>query len=378
LATAALAKDTPETAAYADQLQSRQDQTNNRVGEKVNQALAPDPYLQKQDELRTALYSQAAPLYEQAYKQFPSVQAPALNALMNTPAGQEAAQRAFVKMQNLQLPIGQPDATGMVRAPSLQYLDYVKRSFDDMIGQEEGHGINYHATDDGRVLRQMRDQLKTQVDQATQLPNGQPGPYQQARQQYGGDLEVLDALRSGREEFNRLTPADLQQRVGNMSFAERDAFRSGVAENLFQKLNNTAGPANPAAKIVNTPGMQEKIAAIFEKPSDATRFLQGLQREAEMFEQTRPMIGAARRGQASSAVPPSIGTIAKSTMMMPDTAAQISSTLSSTGPEAQAAIARLRSSADRLRQRNEIGNLAGVAGGAGLGAAVTPSDMQAQ
>lgn len=378
LAAAALAKDTPETQQMAAGLANRQEGANARVQEKVNQALAPDPYLQKQEDLTSALYKNAEPLYTQAYQQFPKVKSQSLMDLMNTPAGQEAAQRAFTKMQNLQKPIGQPNAMGMVEAPSLEYLDYVKRSLDDMITREEGSGANYSATDDGRILRQMRNKLVSEIDQATALPNGQPGPWQQARQQYRGDLEVRDALRSGNEDFNRMTPAELQARVADMSFAERDAFRSGVAENLFQKLNKTSDTVNPAAKITSTPGLQEKLMAIFEKPGDAAKFMQGLDREAQMFEQSKPMLGAAKRGAASSQIPPSLATMARSTLMKPDTAGQITTTLNTVGPDAQAALQRLRGAADRLRSRSELGNMAGTAGAAGLATGITPSPMAQQ
>lgn len=377
LATAALGKDTPETGQFADMLQQRQEGASGRVQDKINQALAPDPYLQKQTELRNALYNNASPLYVQAYKQFPAVQSRALMELMNTPAGKEAAQRAFLKMQNLQLPIGVPNATGMITKPSLQYLDYVKRAFDDMITQEEGSGANYHATDDGRILRQMRDKLKNEVDAVTRGPNGQPGPYQAAREQYAGDLEMVDALRSGNEDFKRLTPQQLAEKVSQMSYAERDAFRSGVAEHLFQNLGNTRDAVNPAQKVLATPNLRDKIAAIFEKPQDATRFMEGLQREAETFEAARPQLGAARRGQAQSAVPPSIAQMARARLMLPSTASDIATTLGSQGQDATNALNRLRDISQRLQRRQEIGNLAGTATATGVGVGMTPSNTEA-
>lgn len=376
LAAAALAKDTPETQHMAEKLSQRQEGANARVQEKVNQALAPDPYDQKLGELTTALYTNADPLYQQAYKAFPGVQSKSLMELMNTPAGQEAAQRAVLKMQNLQKPIGAVNpVTDMVMKPSLEYLDYVKRAFDDMIRQEEGSGPNRVATDDGHILRQMRDKLVNELDTVTRGPGGQPGPYQAARAQYKGDLEVRDALRSGNEEFKNATPAQLQAAIQGMSFAEKDAFKSGVAEYLFQRLNNTTDTQNPAQRIINTPGLREKLSVIFDKPAEANRFLQGIEREAQVFDQSKPMLGAAKRGAAQSQVPPSLAQMARTTLMRPETAGQITNTLGSVGPEAQAAMTRLRASADRLRQRSDIGNLAGVAGAAGLGAGITPSDQ---
>lgn len=376
LAASALTKDTPETAAFADQLAQRQQGANTRVGEQVNQALKPDAYAQHEQDLKTALYSNAKPLYDQAYAAFPAVQSQSLLQLMNTPSGQEAATRAVRMMQDARVPLGQPDATGMIRAPSLQYLDYVKRALDDMIGREEGSGVNYQATSQGRILRGMRGDLVNEVDKATQLPNGQPGPWQQARQQYGGDLEVLDALRSGRDDFPRLTPDELQAKVGQMSYAEKDAFRSGVAEGLFNRLGNSAEGTNPAKKIASTPALQDKLGAIFDKPGDAVKFLSGLDRESDLFEQTKPLLRASGKAQAESVTAPSVSHLLRGRLMTDATAGDIANTLSvGTGPDAQAKIQRLRDAADRLTARSDLSNTLGLAGagGASIAAVPTPS-----
>jgi len=381
LAASALTKDTPQTADFARDLAARQAGANTRVGDQINQALKPDPYLQQEQNLKTALYSNAKPLYDQAYAAFPAVKSQKLMELMNTPSGQEAAARAVRMMQDARVPIGQADATGMIRSPSLQYLDYVKRGLDDMINREEGSGINYQATSQGRILRQMRGDLVNEVDQATQLPNGQPGPWQQARAQYGGDLEVLDALRSGRDDFARMTPEDLKARVGNMSYAERDAFRSGVAEGLFQKLGNSAEGTNPAKKISSTPALQDKLGAIFDQPSEAVKFLSALDRESDLFEQSKPLLRAAGKAQADSVTAPSLVQVARGHMMSPGTASEIADTLSAgAGPEAQAKIQRLQAAADRLKARADLGNSVGlpIAAGAAIGAVPTPNSQAAQ
>ena len=378
LAKAALSKDTGSGRQYADQLNQRQEQAGSRVGDRVNQALAPDPYLQQSETLRDALYRNSAPLYQAAYQAFPAIRSQALFDLMNTPAGGEAAQRALTKMQNKQRPIGAMNSvTGMVERPSLEYLDNVKRSLDDMILREEGSGANYQATDDGSILRQMREKLRNELDAATALPNGQPGPYQQARQQYAGDLEVLDALRSGREDFKALTPEALQQKMQQMSFAERDAFRSGVAEFFFRQLGGATEGVNPAKRLISTPDIADKIGAIFENPRDATRFISGLQRESEMFDTAKPVMTAAKQGQERAVTPESITSLARSKMMTKQTASDINANMAttSTDPHALDKINRLRDAADRLRSRDTIANKVGVAVGAGAAGAASPSGI---
>lgn len=374
LATAAIGKDTPGSAAYADQLSGRQADAGARVGEQINQALAPDPYLQKQQQLKDALYTNAKPLYQQAYAQFPAVKSQALMQIMDRPSGQEAAMRAARMMQDEGVPIGKPDATGMVQAPSLQYLDYVKRAFDDMITGEEGVGPGHSATQQGRVLRGMRKSLVSEMDTATVDPQTGTSPYAEARKTYAGDLEVSDALRSGREDFTRLTPEELQAKVTGMSYAEKDAFKSGVAEGLFQKLNNTSHEANAAKRIVGTPGLQQKLSAIFDKPSDATKFLGSLEREQEMFDASKPLLKAAGKGQAEAgADAPSLMTLARKKLMRSDTADEISGIMATPSPQAAATLKRLQGQADRLRNQQRFGNFAGQAAAVGAATGVTPT-----
>jgi hypothetical protein len=380
LAKAALTKDTQAGRGYADQLKLRQDQASDRAGDIVNQGLAPDPYLQQTEKLKGALYKNASPLYDAAYKAFPQVQSKALFDIMGTPAGSEAAKRAFIKMQNKQRPIGAVNPqTGLVDKPSLEYLDNVKRSLDDMIIREEGSGASYQPTDDGQILRGMREKLRNELDAATALPNGQPGPYQSARQQYAGDLEVLDALRSGREDFKGLSPEALQQKIAGMSFAEKDAYRSGVAEYLFRQLGSRGeNPnVNPAAKLLSLPDIADKVGSLFDKPRDATNFLSSLQREAEMFDTSKPLMTTARKGQEESMTPGSIASLARAKMMTENTANDISSNMATTAtdPQAMDKIARLRAAADRLRSRDTVANQAGVAIGAGAAGATMPSNI---
>lgn len=382
LAKAALTKDTPGGRAYGDQLKQRQAGANDRVGDIVNNSLAPDPYLQQTDKLKDALYTNASPMYDAAYKAFPAVQTKTLMGIMSTPAGREATQRAFIKMQNKQRPIGVPNPqTGLVEKPSLEYLDNVKRSLDDMIIREEGSGANYRPTDDGQILRGMREKLRNELDAATALPGGAPGPYQAARQQYAGDLEVLDALRSGSEDFKGLSPEALQQKVQGMSFAERDAYRSGVAEYLFRQLGSRGeNPnVNPGAKILSNPDIAEKVGAIFEKPREATNFMASLQREADTFDTAKPLVTAATKGQEQAMSPGSLTSFARSKLMTEKTANDISSNMSTsaTDPQAMNKIQRLRDAADRLRSRDTIANQAGVALGAGAAGATMPSNINA-
>lgn len=375
LTRAAIYKDTPESADLLSNLEDRQAGAPERVADITNKALAPDDYAGKTQELREALYTKAAPLYEQAFTAFPSVKSQALSAIMNTPAGQEAAARAFTSMQNKRLPIGAPDATGMVQNPSLQYLDQIKRALDDMIVREEGVGPTYQATEAGRDLRGLRKSLVDELDKATMGAQGQPSPYRAARDQYAGDLEVMDALRSGRENFDKMTPADVRSSMQTMDYSSRDAFRSGVAEGIFQRIGNMGPNRNGAQAVIGNPNLQQKLMAIFDTPQQATKFISNLQREAQIFDSGQMLTKQGEKGQLMSMQPTSISTMLRGQLMRPATAGQVSETMGLTpnDPQAGEKLARLRAAADRLRSRSGTSNLVGTAGAAGASAALTPN-----
>jgi hypothetical protein len=379
LASAALRKDVPESAAMLGALQAREAQTAPGVGETVNQAFKPDDYYAKTEQLRNELYTKAAPLYEQAYSQFPSVKTQTLMGIMNTPSGQEAAARAFRMMQDMQVPIGQADVTGMVQNPSLQYLDQVKRALDDMIIGEEGSGINYQATQQGRILRDMRSKLVNELDQATVGPNGR-SPYREARDQYAGDLDIMDALRGGRETFDKLTPQEVQQLMGKLDWSARDAYRTGVAEGIMQKIGNMAANRNTARAVIANPNLQAKILATFDNPRDGQRFIDSLARQAEVFATGRQMIRAGEAGQTMSVQPKSIGQMMRSHLMRKGTAADISETMGTMAndPLAREKMDRLQDTADTLRRQKEISRLLGGATAAGMATAMTPSPQTEQ
>jgi hypothetical protein len=163
-----------------------------------------------------------------------------------------------------------------------------------------------------------------------------------------------------------------------MSYAERDAYRSGVAEGLFRQLGANAGEgSNPALRVLGGDDFANKIGMIFEKPADATRFMSGLQREAQMFSESKPLITSGKRGEENSVVPGSLSSLAKSRFMTEKTANDVAANMSgqATDPHALDKIARLRDAADRLRSRDTIAARVGAPVAAGAATASIPSNI---
>jgi hypothetical protein len=395
LAQAVATKPGPKVGQYVSDLADRQATSGDRVTDLVNKALKPDDYTDKLKDLTTALYQNAKPLYEQAYAQFPKVKSDTIFDILGTKFGKTAGKRAYQLMQADQVPIGQTDAAGFLKKPSLQYLDYVKRALDDQVTSARNAGD----TNLARIVGGMRDRLKNELDTITQGPNGQPGPYQAARAQYAGDLEVRDALKMGRDEFGRMTPRDLANATANMSYAEKDALRTGAAENLFQQIASTPANANAAAKLANIPSVQQKLGTLFDKPSDYNKFMDALQQEMQNFNQSRQIISTAMRartGEAAAGLDPTghLGEAAAETVLAPlhpawagaraarwvgnkmmpsDTAEQAASMLGTTnGPQGAAALDILKRQAAQLGNRQNMATSAGLTAAGGLGPVSAP------
>lgn len=283
-------------------LKERAEGAGERTMDQVNLGLKPDPYFDELDKLKDNLYTNSKPLYQQAYAANPAIQSKVLMQLLNTPDGKKAVKMALRIMRNEGKKIGKQDAMGLVSKPSLEFLDYVKRGMDQLITKEEGSGINYQATELGRSMRSLRNALRDELDAATTPANGE-SLYKKAREQYAGDLEVLDALQAGRTEFTKLQPQELVKRLGTMSFAEKDAFRTGAAQALFEQIESPTGDFNAARKVIGSAAMRKKLRPLFDTPKQYELFETALKREAELYELDKKSTRRAEAGQEQHAQP---------------------------------------------------------------------------
>lgn len=297
----------PETglqnaSTILQRLRDRAEGAGERTMERVNENLKPDPYFDQLDKLRDNLYTNSKPLYQQAYAANPAVSSKVLPHLLDTPDGKKAVKMALRIMRNEGKKIGKQDAMGMVTKPSLEFLDYVKRGMDQLITKEEGTGVNYQATELGKSMRALRNALRDELDVATTPKKGE-SLYKKAREQYAGDLEVLDALQTGRSEFTKLQPQELQKRFNTMSFAEKDAFRTGAAQAIFEQIESPTGDFNAARKVIGSAAMRKKLRPMFDTDKQYELFETALKREAELYELDKKSMRRAEAGQEQHAQP---------------------------------------------------------------------------
>lgn len=261
---------------FVDNQDIKQDGSYSRVEDQMNRGMAPSEYFAEHDKLQHELYNNSKPLYDKAYKKYPGIKSTVFMELMNTKDGKKAIGEAFRLMELDGKPIGRANAAGIVQKPSLEFLDYVKRGLDQMITVEEKGG----ATPLGRAWRHKRNQLRDELD--TAAPE-----YAAARQQYAGDLEVRDALVMGRSDFNKMAPEEVRRYINDASWAERDAFRSGVFQFMQDQLGRPSGDFNPAKRILGSDSMRAKLEASFDDPKKWKVFEAALSKEADMYDRTK-------------------------------------------------------------------------------------------
>jgi hypothetical protein len=176
----------------------------------------------------------------------------------------------------------------VTRLPDVRTLDYIKRGIDATIDSGfRGQGMS---TAEAQALRQLRNQFVNAIDE--NVPQ-----YAAARKLYAGDMEVLDAMRAGMKDFNKMDHEQVIKLVSTMSQAEKDAFRTGVSRELYSKVMDSSNNFNAAQRIIGSPEMQAKLQPLFDSPQKFDLFRAALEREAQLFSQANKVLGGSQTGK---------------------------------------------------------------------------------
>jgi hypothetical protein len=132
--------------------------------------------------------------------------------------------------------------------------------------------------------------------------------YREALERYAGDTEVKQALRSGFEDFNKLTNEEINRMftrapsAGGMSDAEKDAFVTGVNRFLYGRLMEAPIGQNAVGRLIRSPEMEAKLRPMFDSPAHFDLFKAALEREGQLYDQgKRALESAVRGGRARAA-----------------------------------------------------------------------------
>ena len=299
-----------------------------RIAQAVKKGLDPQDYYAAEDAFLSNLRTRAAPLYDQAYEQFPSIASRALNRLLKSKTGLKALRETAEIIENERAggaaaylgkvdeeltaaaraaaDVGKMEGVGLpgvTKGFSLQTWDQIKRGFDSLLDSPAYRNeLTGRLNTRGRSVDQMRRTLLKELDKAT---GGEKSVYAKARATYSGDAEVMGALREGKKALN-MDPEQITRRMADLSDAGKEAYRSGMARALKDVVDKTPDKGSAAGRIFGNARKRAQIRAIFpdqesynllRKTLVAEQRFTKLQREALGGSPTQP-----RQAQAADAL----------------------------------------------------------------------------
>jgi hypothetical protein len=295
--------------------------SRERTYAQTRKAMQPGNFYADEQKMVKELRKQADTLYDKAYA-FGDVDDPRIIDALKNPRFQEfwskargiadtEAQAAKLRgedpskfaLPEIYKPTGKFDAAGneileLTKLPDVRTLDYVKRGIDATIeaGYTSAKGMS---SAEANALKQLRNVYVNAIDEAT---GGANSPYLKARQAYSGDMEVLDAMRAGMKDFNKLDHEQVIDMISKMGVAEKDAFRTGVVRDIYSKIMDpTSANLNAAQRVIGSPEMQAKLQPLFDSPAKFDMFKSALEREAQLFQQSNRILGGAATGRRMQA-----------------------------------------------------------------------------
>jgi hypothetical protein len=291
-----------------------------RTYAQARKGLQPGDFYAEEQKMVDSLRQQARTMYDNAYA-VGSVDDPRINLVLKDPQfksfydkAREIADREALaaklrgedpskyKLQEI-YKLGK-DAQGntiveSVGVPDVRTLDYIKRGIDAVIERGfEGKGLS---TTEASSLKDLRRVFVGAIDEATTDPTTGISPYKAARASYAGDMEVLDALRAGMNDFRKLDHEEVIKLTGGMSVAEKDAFKTGVVRNIYSTIMDPSGNINAAQRVIGSPETAAKLQPLFDSPSQFNLFKSALEREAQLFQQSNRILGGAATGRRMQA-----------------------------------------------------------------------------
>jgi hypothetical protein len=392
----------------AKTLGAQKEGIKERTYGQVKAGLKPGDYYADEDRLVKELRDFAGTAYDDAYN-VGSVNDPKIMTILEQPEVKsvyDLARQIASGEANLAKVRGQDpskfkleplyiaDAEGNIRVssiPDVRTLDYMKRAMDAMIKS------GYSSTDatvktQAGTLKGMRNELRDRLK--TVVPE-----YDTALTKYAGDMEVIDAMRTGMDKFRGMDHEEVAKLVKGMSPSEKEAFRTGVARDIYGQIMGPASARNSAQNIIGSPEMQQKLMPLFDDPAHFKLFKAALERESQLFNQANSILAnssTARRAQMNkefegdNSMGEAIGNAitggfwssltglaakaAKSTTMTQDTADKLAGMLMSNNPaEVAATVKVLEDYAKRAAPREARATKAEIGTTMGTASAIFPS-----
>lgn len=239
----------------------------------------------------------ARPAYEIAMDPAKIVDSPRLRAFLNDPTVRQGIPAGLESQRLEALAAGEPfnpnaaqyfamdeagNITGLKGVPNMRTLDAVKRGMDKQI-EDEVDAVTGRMSQRGTMLNRVRAEFVRELDALN--PD-----YAAARAAWGGPSAAMSAMKAGRAAF-KLSPEEIATQFGEMTPADQEFYRLGVADMVRERLMKTGFSGNDAAAIIKNPWMRQQLQPIFRSQTDFDAFVSGVANEGRMFGTRHEVLG---------------------------------------------------------------------------------------
>jgi len=191
-----------------------------------------------------------------------------LARLSNLPSFKEAMKVGQRRMEDQGIDVSNPQNV-------LRGLHETKLALDDLIDAQTD-SITRKVSHQGVTLMDMRNRLVREMEKLSPQ-------YQQARLQYAGDSEMLDAMEKGKRVYQ--SPEMIMRReIADFSRnpSVYDAYRAGIAQSMLERLRAGGGAADPL-RTVFPKDSEAKIRQAFRDDQAFDEFKSRLLEESKML-----------------------------------------------------------------------------------------------
>lgn len=246
--------------------------------------------VQTADDLIASARTKAKPFYEKAHPVVvdnPEV----LATITNSPYMKEAHEigRQLAHEEGRTIPpltresvVGGQTVTEQV-PQTVEAIDYTKRGMQALIERKMAGGSMDRSL--ARVLRDKTNGMLKLVDE--QVPD-----FAEARKLFGGDMQMKEALDTGRDLF-KMHPDEIASTVRDFTPGEQELFRKGGVEALADRIESIRpghDVTTPASKTID----RKRLQHLFPDAAAFDRFKQQLAREVAMTRTNRAVTGGSQ------------------------------------------------------------------------------------
>lgn len=270
-------------------MQGRQAEQGNRVMDSLLTNLGvKNSYYDTMDNLAAEREAKAVPLWQQAFKDNPSVESPKIDKILATPAGQKALNQARVNMQNDMSLMGTPNGElgeqardagldvpgGVAGGLNLRTLHYVKGALDSQYTRLAAAGDNAAAAPIAGLRRQLNDEM---------VAADQTGNYGKGNQIWGGSATSSDALEAGRNSLTK-PPEIIKKEISGLSKDDQDLYRMGAAQRVDEMVNPRSMTSDTKNAVERIKANPKQLAAIFPDQGAADKFANDVGNERTYYQ----------------------------------------------------------------------------------------------